>query len=278
MNENENFSGIPSLGDAAGLENFIQNENLKAMGGVANPAPAANPNPNPAQPAQPAVPGTDANPATPNPADIPNADAQPSVTITRAEYDAMQKQIAAINQQLNANRQQPAAQAPQVNIGAGYDARVKSFITEALNRGYSLEQIQKVLAQRNDPAVNQMNARMAAIEKQLQEQQYQDYEARFIGKMTSFGNKWGLSENDLVTFGQEALKQGINVANDNVNLEAVFRAIYPEQYAIRSQRMANASKSQIFGGAGIPDNPQATNSKLADAYVEAFIKSHYPQR
>lgn len=68
---------------------------------------------------------------------------------------------------------------------------------------------------------------------------------------------------------------GINLANVT-DVEAVFRAVYPEQYAIRSQRIAGASASQIYGGASAMETPRAASSKLEDAYVDAFLKQAMP--
>ena len=97
-----------------------------------------------------------------------------------------------------------------------------------------------------------------------------------INKLTDFGNKWGLSEQDLVTFGNTALDQfGINIAQVK-DLEAAFRAVYPEQYQIRLQRMTPNQSSQIYGGTAIPEGTRAQAARAEDAYVEAFLKSHMP--
>ena len=95
--------------------------------------------------------------------------------------------------------------------------------------------------------------------------------------MTTFGNKYGLTENDLVTFGNVAMSKGINLTTVN-DVEAVFRAIYPEQYAIRSQRIAGAPASQIYGGASTPEAPRAAANKLEDAYVDNFLKQAMPNQ
>ena len=93
--------------------------------------------------------------------------------------------------------------------------------------------------------------------------------------MTEFGNKWGLSEQDLSTFGYAALKLGINVATVT-DLEAVFRAVYPEQYAIRMQRMQNTPSSQIYGGTNMPESNRTMASRAEDAYVENFLAHTMP--
>jgi hypothetical protein len=95
--------------------------------------------------------------------------------------------------------------------------------------------------------------------------------------MTTFGDKFGLSENDLVTFGNKAMTMGINLTTVT-DVESVFRAVYPEQYAIRSQRIANNPTSHIYGGASTPEAPRAATSKLEDAYVDNFLKQAMPNQ
>jgi hypothetical protein len=119
--------------------------------------------------------------------------------------------------------------------------------------------------------------RIQNIERYIQEQRYQAEQNAFIDKMNAFGDKFGLSENDLVTFGNVAMSKGINLTTVN-DVEAVFRAIYPEQYAIRSQRIAGSPASQIYGGANTPEAPRAAVSKLEDAYVDNFLKQSMPNQ
>ena len=95
--------------------------------------------------------------------------------------------------------------------------------------------------------------------------------------LTAFGDKFGLSENDLVVFGNTALAKGINIAQVS-DLESVFRAIYPEQYAIRVQRMQHTPTSQIFGGSTMFINPTAMSEQAADNYVEGFLKGAMPNQ
>ena len=64
----------------------------------------------------------------------------------------------------------------------------------------------------------------------------------------------------------------------NVDLETVFKAVYPEQYAIRIQRMSPTNTSQIYGGTSIPEGNRALASKAEDAYVEAFLKQTMPNQ
>lgn len=265
------FSDIPALGDAQGLENYLNNEALAAQGlqPAAQPAeqPAAPANPieaNPAQPAQPAV-----NTAQP---DAGNN----TITLTREQFNA----ILASRGQAPV-QPQPAQPQPQQPKSPAYTAQEQQFIANALAKGYSLQQINDFLVKQKGPqgGVDQATAqRIAAIENYLRTQEYKAAETAFVTKLSDFGNKWGLSEQDLVTFGNEALKHGINIAMGDVNLETVFRAVYPEQYAIRSRRMTPTTSSQIYGGTSIPEGNRATASKLEDQYVDAFLKGAMPNQ
>ena len=117
------------------------------------------------------------------------------------------------------------------------------------------------------------------IENYLQNQQYQAAVNDFTTKMTSFGDRFGLSEADLVTFGNQALAKGINLINVPAqDIETVFRAMYPEQYSIRMQRMSNTPTSQIYGGTSVPENNRIVNEKAMDAYVDAFLKRSMPNQ
>jgi hypothetical protein len=119
--------------------------------------------------------------------------------------------------------------------------------------------------------------RLQGVENYLEEQRYMAAQNEFIDRMVTFGNKFGLSEDELVTFGNNALTKGINLTTVN-DVEAVFRAIYPEQYSIRSQRIAGAAASHIYGGANTPEAPRAATSKLEDAYVDNFLKQAMPNQ
>ena len=116
-----------------------------------------------------------------------------------------------------------------------------------------------------------------AIENYLQQSAYDKAQTEFVNKLTAFGDKFGLSENDLVVFGNTALAKGINIAQVS-DLESVFRAIYPEQYAIRVQRMQHTPTSQIFGGSTMFVNPTAMSEQAADNYVEGFLKGAMPNQ
>ena len=258
--EDNIFSGIPSLDDPQGLEQFMDNAQADNFGFNAqmpaalqqqqDPAPAAEPTPAPAQPAAP--------------------------TFTS-------EQVAQIVARLQANNQPQAQPAPQrqpqtqpAYTGA-YTPQQAQTIKRLIDAGVSLDRIMSAINgnRQNNQAQQQVLGRLQNIEQYLQNQQYKTEETQFINKMTTFGDKFGLSESDLVTFGNQALAMGINLANVT-DVEAVFRAVYPEQYAIRSQRIAGASASQIYGGASAMETPRAASSKLEDAYVDAFLKQAMP--
>lgn len=277
---NPDFSDIPSLGDVQGLDAFLNNEALAAQGLPVQKPEEVNPA---AQPATaPVASAPAAQPAAPA-ANLP-ASGGDSVTLTREQYQALLAGRAQQQQaQVQAQPQVPqGAQGQQAQrVGSGYSAQDQIFIANALARGYTLEQINRALiAQRGaqgriNPALEQ---RIAQVENYLKTQEYKNAETAFLNKITDFGSKWGLSEQDLVMFGNEALKYGINIAMENVDLEMVFRAVYPDQYAIRLKRMAPTNTSQIYGGTSVPEAGRASSSKLEDAYVENFLKGAMPNQ
>lgn len=270
QNENNIFEGIPSLGDTQGLENYL---NQQAANQVAPEVDI----PQMLQQNQEQEQAQDPNQA----AQQPQATPQPQVyNIGGAQYTAAQlEQIIAQN---NAMRQQMAGQrmpnASQVQSQGNkqtYTPEQSAIIKELINRGVPMERIQAAMQQNNAQA--RMDARIAGIENYMRQEAYAREEAAFIDKMTTFGDKFGLSENDLVEFANVAMSKGINVAQVT-DVEAVFRALYPEQYAIRSQRMSAQPASQMFGGSSIPEMPRANASKMEDAYVEAFLKGAMPNQ
>lgn len=259
---NEIFSGIPSLDDTEGLNNYLNNSALAEMGMAQPDAPAAQ-DPTPVQ-------ATEAQPAAQEAA--PQTQSAPAYTSEQIQ------QIIARNQQLeNAMRQTRAQATPsQVTPTAQYTPQQRAIVNELLNRGVPFDTIAKALhGNASDAAAAQTARRVQAIESYLQNQQYLSDQAAFVNKMTAFGDKYGLSENELVTFGNKAMAMGINLTTVN-DVEAVFRAVYPEQYAIRSQRLANNSTSEIYGGSSIAEAPRASTSKMEDAYVDAFLKRSMP--
>lgn len=267
MPDNNIFSGIPALDDSAGLEAYVNNSTLDDMG-LLNPSTPAALQTQPQQTAEPA------------PAAEPQA--QPQVPQYTSEQIA---QIVARNQQLEAQAQaqaqarqaQPQAQYNQPQ--ATYTPRQAAIIKQLIDKGVPIERIQQALNgnRQQNTVQNATLQRLQNIEQYLQDQQYVAEQNAFVSRMTEFGNKFGLSEDDLVTFGNAAMAKGINLTTVS-DVEAVFRAVYPEQYAIRSQRIAGAATSQIYGGANTPEAPRAAASKLEDAYVDSFLKQSMPNQ
>ena len=265
------FSGIPALGDEAGLEQYNNNAALNEMG-LGNPTiPSALQTQEPVQ--APTVPAQTTTPA-------PIAEPQPATP----QYTTEQiSQIIARNQQLEAQSRayenSRNAQAQQPQYSATYTPKQAQIIKQLIDRGVPISRIQQALdaGRQQDSAQNEIVQRLRSVENYLQNQQYEAAQNEFIDRMTSFGNKFGLSEDDLVTFGNAAMAKGINLTTVN-DVETVFRAIYPEQYAIRSQRISGAAASQIYGGANTPEAPRAATSRLEDAYVDNFLKQAMPNQ
>lgn len=269
MNENELFSGIPGLDDEAGLEAYLNNSALNDMGvGNQDPTPVALQQQQPAPATEPAP---TANPTSAQPAtNVPQFSAeQVAEILARSQAQQAQQPRPA---------QQPVAQ-PAARQSGTYTAQQAVIIKQLIDKGVSLDRISAALRGDLKQTAQQdaMAQRLQAIEQHIQQQQYVANQNAFIDKMTTFGNKFGLSEDELVTFGNKAQSMGINLIDVN-DVEAVFRAVYPEQYAIRSQRIAGASNSQIFGGASAMESSRAAASKLEDAYVDQFLKRSMPNQ
>lgn len=259
MPNEELFSGIPALDDTQGLESYMNNATLESMGlGQDVSIPAA---------LQPTEASTETTPAeTPAPA-------APMYTAEQVQQMIAQAQAYGAQQQ-----QQPQPQ-PQVQHQeqATYTPRQAAIIKELIDRGVPMSRIQAAL-NGSAAATQQSNIvqRLSEVEAYLQQQKYVAEQNAFIDKMTTFGNKFGLSENDLVTFGNKAMSMGINLTTVT-DVEAVFRAVYPDQYAIRSQRIA-ASSAPIYGGSSTPEAPRAAANKMEDAYVDQFLKRSMPNQ
>lgn len=260
----ELFSGIPSLDDEAGTQNYLNNSALSALGYGTDPTPAALQVQTPAEPAEPA-----AEPAA------PAAPAAPQYT---------SEQVAAIiarNQELEAAARQAQPQRQPAVPQNAYTPQQAAIIKQLIDRGVSLDRIAAALAGHNasNQAQNALMARLNVVEQYLQRQEYETAQNAFVDKMTTFGNKFGLSEADLVTFGNKAMTMGINLTEvPSEAIENVFKAVYPDQYAIRSQRIAGASASHIYGGASTPEAPRASAARLEDAYVDAFLRQAMPNQ
>lgn len=267
MNDQNNFSDIPSLGDTEGLDNYLQAQALQAQGitPVEQPQTQTQPTEVPAQQQAPQEPQ--------QPVAQPGAQ-----NFTREQLQAVLSRL----DEINAKVAQPTQPASTSQSQTAYSDKERAFIIDALNKGYSMEQINSVILKNRNTTPNNQNVqieqRMAALERYIRSQEYQAAESAFIDKVSAFGNKWGLSEQDLVTFGNAALNKGINIAMANVDLETVFRAIYPEQYAIRSQRMQPTHTSQIYGGTSVPEGNRRSAAKAEDLYVESFLKSTMPNQ
>lgn len=267
LNENQ-FSDIPALGDVEGLNNYMNNEQLKSLGIANQPTPQDIQPSN--QPAAPVAGTNEPQPPQPQPLGNENQGQDPNPTVSRAEFDELVQTMKSIQASLG-QRQAPQAQPAQRQ--ASYTPQQLRFINEALARGYSMEQIMATLQQNSGQ--DAISKRVNDMENYLRQQRYEQAKTAFIDRMTEFGNKWGLSEQDLSTFGHAALKLGINVATVT-DLEAVFRAVYPEQYAIRLQRMQNTPSSQIYGGTNMPESNRTMASRAEDAYVENFLAHTMP--
>lgn len=277
MNENDqtftpDFSDVPALGDTQGLENYLNNAALASQGLPTDTQPSAT-TVQQEQPVQPTATAqtTPAQPAGP-------AIAPQTQQFTPEQLAEIANRVAAIQAQTGTQQR-----APQATTG-GYTQQEQAFINAALRRGYNLAQINQTIMQNRakngvvTPQSNAMEQRITEIEQFLRSQQYLQAQNAFIAKANSFASKWGLSDADLETFANEALKHGINIADEKVDMEMVFRAVYPQQYAIRSQRMSPTNASQIYGGTSIPEGNRANASKIEDQYVEAFLKGTMPNQ
>ena len=269
------FSGIPALGDTAGLEAYMTEQTAAQVTNDTG-IPAAlqlQDTDVPTDTGAPAPVATPAAPATPAPAQPATAPTYTSEQVQEIIANMQAQQARAMQQSAIQRQQQQAAQRP------AYTPAQAAIIKQLIDKGVPFERIAEAMnaGRANANQQNALAARLQAIEQQLQAQQYAAEEQAFINKMTEFGDKFGLSEADLVTFGNAAYAKGINVAQVT-DLESVFRALYPEQYAIRVQRMSHASTSQIFGGSSVPEMPRAAASKVEDQYVESFLRHSMPNQ
>jgi DNA-binding transcriptional MerR regulator len=269
MDQNELFSGIPALGDDAGLEAYLNNSTLNDMGvSTQDPTPIALQQQQPADPTPaPAAPAQSAPQQQPAPTAAPQFTAEQVAEILARSRQAAQQPAA------------PQVRQPQAPASGTYSAQQAATIKQLIDRGVPLERIMAAMNgnRQQNAAQAQMAQRLQQIEQHLQQQQYAADQNAFIDKMTTFGNKFGLNEDELVVFGNKAQSMGINLI-DVTDVEAVFRAVYPEQYAIRSQRLAGASNSQIFGGASAMESSRTAAAKLEDAYVDQFLKRSMPNQ
>lgn len=274
MNDNDNiFEGIPSLSDTQGLENFLNQQAANQVAPDTNIPPMLQQNQGQPEQQQPAQ---DPNAVQGQPqATQPQVYSINGVNYTAAQLEQIVAQNNAMRQQMAGQRMPNASQVQSQGYRQAYTPEQSAIIKQLIDRGVPMERIQAAMAQNNAQA--QMNARIAGIENYMRQEAYAREEQAFIDKMTTFGDKFGLSEDDLVEFANVAMSKGINVATVT-DVEAVFRAIYPDQYAIRLQRMSAQPSSQMFGGSSIPEMPRTNASKMEDAYVEAFLKGAMPNQ
>lgn len=274
QDENNIFSDLPGLGDEEALNQYLNNQ-------VVNEIIPNTQTPSLAQPNQNVQEQNTQPNSTPNPTESTTTPNNTPKTYTYDEVQAMLSQERQMQQKLQQNAIPNIGNVRPSNNA--YSPQELNAINNLLSRGYSLEQIMSAVQSNRmkhgatastDPRIiNKINN----IEKYLQQQQYQEEQNAFIDKMTEFGNKFGLSEDDLVTFGNVAMSKGINLIN-TPDVEIIFKALYPEQYAIRMQRISNPQTSQIYGGTSVPENQNANTSKLEDAYVESFMKRSMPNQ
>ena len=269
---NENlFSDIPALDDEAGLNAFLDAQTQTPVENVEVP-PLQQVQNNPAQPV------VNQGVATPQ----PQTTEVPQYTSEQIQQIIRENQAFRAQQAQRVTQSQVAPMIPQkYSTNNSYTPQQLGAIKTLLDRGYSLEAIMNAVARSNanpnNIAQNQALRRIEAIEQQMQLQQYKAEETAFVNKMTTFGDKFGLSENDLVVFGNQAMAKGINLTQVD-DVEMVFKALYPQQYAIRTQRMQNTPTSQIYGGVSMTEAPRAASSKVEDAYVDAFLKKTMPNQ
>ena len=263
QDENNIFSDIPSLGDVEGLNQYMEqqtanqfNENISIPGALQ-------------QEQQSDV-------QTPQENVSQNSQVVYTPEQVQAIVQQVQQQYAAMQQQ-----QQQQQQVTQNTNVQAYTPQELNAINTLLSRGYSLEQVLQAVQSnraRNSSGVNPaVLQKINNIENYLQQQQYQAALTEFTTKMTTFGDKFGLSERDLVVFGNAALAKGINLTEVQ-DVEMVFKMMYPEQYSIRMQRMSNTPTSQIYGGTSVPETNRALNEKAMDAYVDSFLKRSMPNQ
>lgn len=268
-NETNIFEGIPSLADEQGLANYIAQQNQPVQ---QNQIPAMLQQ-QPQQPQQPAA--GNAPEQNPGNSGVPGYTPEQINAIIRQNQELMSR----INQPAANPAPIPAQVNPQnintPNTQSAYSPQVRAQIVELVNRGVPLETILSAL--NGNRQNNETMQRITAVEQYLQQQEYIQQQNAFIEKMTAFGDKFGLSEDELVTFANTAMSKGINVAQVT-DVEAVFRAVYPQQYAIRAQRLQGVASPQIYGGVSVQETPRAATSKIEDAYVEDFLKGAMPNQ
>lgn len=250
MNNNFSDNNIPALSDTQGFADYMNRQNMQELG-IQNPITDSNPNPN-----------TDTgNQANPN----AGANQQDTQALIQQAVDA------ALARQQPAN---PAPTAPVMN--SPYSADLQKQIVTALQMGYSLEQINNALTkmQGANAGNGAVERRISNVEQTLQNYQMQQEAAEFERGMYALGDKLGLTEDDLYTFGVTAMKNGIDIFKVK-DVEAVFRGLYPDQYNVRIKRAQSQNSSQLYGGANMQYNAQDAQRQV-DNYVDSFLRERMP--
>ena len=256
---NEEITQLPALDDETGLQNLLQQKEMQSIGIVPQPTQTTGTQ----APAQPVQPAAVAQPTQQGP------------VYTEAQVQAILQQQAAARQTVAPQQQVPQQQPAQ---GAAYSERQTQLVVEAMRRGIPLDRIVNALntnRQMGSPDyAQQLMSKVEELQQRFNQIEESKVAEQFESKMTAFGNKLGLSERDLYTFGTKALENGINILYVN-DIEAVFRGLYPEQYALRIQRAQPQATSQIYGGSNVGTTSQDTE-KYAQQYAEQFLKNTMP--
>ena len=253
MNNNFSDNNIPALSDTEGFANYMNRQNMQELG-IQNPIDTA----------------SDANSQNPN-----NG-------VNNVEAQAPQSQVdtkALIQQAVDTAMARQQAQAPAQNaqtVNSPYSPDLQRQIVTALQMGYSLEQINTALAKmQNTNSVNAaVERRISNVEQTLQNYQVQQEAMEFEKGMYALGDRLGLTEDDLYTFGVAALNNGIDIFHVK-DVEAVFRGLYPDQYNVRMKRAQTQNSSQLYGGANMQYNAQDAQRQV-DNYVESFLRERMP--
>lgn len=250
MDNNNNFSEIPALSDTQGFADYMNRQNMQNLG-IQNPVTPSNAEPNPTE---------------------PNAQAPTGGNQVDTQVMIQQAVDAALARQ--AQHQQPAK--PAQTMTSPYSADLQGQIIQALQMGYSLDQINTALNKMQGSAnnVSAVERRVSNVEQTLQNYQMQQEAAEFERNMYALGDKLGLSEDDLYTFGTTALQNGIDIFKVK-DVEAVFRGLYPDQYNVRIKRAQTQNSSQLYGGANMQYNAQDAQRQI-DTYVDSFLRERMP--
>jgi hypothetical protein len=257
---NDEITQLPALDDEQGLQNLMQQQQMASIGIVPQNTGDSTQNVQEAIPQQGYAPETGTG----------------ETTFTEAQVQAILQNYAnAVKSTIAPQQSVPQQQAAPTTQ---YDQRQMQLVNEAMRRGIPLEKIvaslgsnrqggQPDYAQQLAQKVNELQQRFNQIEQSKVTEQFES-------KLTGLGNKLGLSERDLYTFGTKALENGINILYVN-DIEAVFRGLYPDQYALRVQRAQPQATSQIYGGSNVGTTSQ-DNEKYAQQYAEQFLKNTMP--